>query len=114
MAQVVAAQKPVKAFQDTDKKTLEAESRKTFEAAKAPLTEFRESVDAVTKCYKELSSDASVKSALQAIEKAKVGSFKLGPSPAFKAALKALENAERAVMAKKTSALSRKKAKSRR
>ena len=114
LAEVVAAQKPVKALSESDKKTLDAESKKSLEAAKAFLTEFRESVDAVTKRYDELNSDASVKSALEELEKAKVGSFKLGPSPTFKTAVKSLENAERVVLAKKTSTLSRKKAKSRR
>jgi hypothetical protein len=112
VAQVVAAQKPVKALSEFDKKTLEAESKKSLEAAKAFLAEFRASVDAVTRRYDELNSDASVKSALQALEKTKVGSFKLGPSPTFKTAVKSLENAERLVLAKKTSTLSRKKAKS--
>jgi hypothetical protein len=114
LAQVVAAQKPVNPLPETDKKALEAESKKSLEAAKAVLTEFRGSVDAVTKRYSQLNSDASVKTALQALEKAKVGSFKLGPSPTFKTAVKALENAERTVLAKKTSTSSKKKTKSRR
>ncbi len=114
LAEVVAAQQPVKAPSESDQKTLDAESKKSLEAAKAFLTEFRESVDAVTKRYDELNSDASVKSALEELEKAKVGRFKLGPSPAFKTAVKSLENAERLVLARKTSTLSRKKAKSRR
>ena len=114
LAQVAAAQKPVKALPETDKKTLEAENKKTIDAAKAFLTELRATVDAVTKRYDELSSDESVKSALQALEKAKVGSFKIGPSPTFKTAVKSLENAERLILAKKTSTVSRKKAKSKR
>jgi hypothetical protein len=114
LAQVAAAQKPVKALPEADQKTLQAEHKKSLEAAKAFLTEFRASVDAVTKRYDELKLDASVKSALQALEKAKVGSFKLGPSPKFKTAVKSLENAERLILAKKTSTLSRKKVKSRR
>ena len=88
LAQVVAAQKPVKPSPEPDKKTLEADSRKSQEAAKAVLTEIRASVDAVTKRYDELNSDATVKSALVRL-KSKVGSFKLGPSPAFKATVKA-------------------------
>ena len=114
LAQVAAIQKPLKALPETDKKTLGAEKKNSLEAAKAFLTELRASVDAVTKRYDELSSDASVKSALQVLEKAKVGSFKIGPSPTFKTAVKSLENAERLILAKKTSTLSRKKAKSRR
>jgi hypothetical protein len=114
LAQVAAAQKPAKALPETDQKTLEAENKKTLESAKGFLTELRASVDAVTKRYDELDSDASVKSALQALEKSKVGSFKLGPSTTFKTAVKSLENAERLILAKKTSALSRKKAKSKR
>jgi hypothetical protein len=114
LTQVAAAQKPVKALPETDQKTVEAENKKSVEAAKAFLTEFRASVDAVTKRYDELKSDASVKSALQALEKAKVGSFKLGPSPKYKIAVKSLDTAERLILAKKTSTQSRKKAKSKR
>ena len=52
--EIVSTQKSVKADAETDPKTLEAESKKSLEAAKAVLTEFRESVDAVTKQYDEL------------------------------------------------------------
>ncbi len=114
LAQVTAAQKPVRALSESDKKTLESENKKSLEAAKALLTEIRASVDAVMKRYDELKADASVKSALQELEKAEAGSFKIGPTPTFKTAVKSLENAERLVLVKKTSTLSRKKAKSRR
>jgi prefoldin subunit 5 len=114
LTQVVAAQRPVKPLSETDKKTLDEESKKSLVAAKAVLAEIRASVDAVTKRYDELNSDASVKSALLALEKAKVGSFKLGPSPTFKTTVKALEKAERVVLAKKSATISRKKVKSKR
>ena len=48
------------------------------------------------------------------LEKDKVGTFKLGPSTTFKTAVKALENAERTILAKRTTAVSRKKGKSKR
>jgi hypothetical protein len=112
--EVVSTQKSFKPDAKTDPKALEAESKKSFEVAKSALTEFRESVDAVTKQYDALNADPSVKSALQALEKDKMGTFKLGPSTTFKTTAKALENAERLILAKKTSAVSKKKAKSRR
>ncbi len=94
-------------------KTLEAESQKSLKAAKAALTEFRESVDAVTIQYDQLSSDATVRFALHRLEDEKVGSFKLGPSPQFASTAKTLENAERLILAKKPVAVSRKKSRER-
>jgi hypothetical protein len=114
LTEVSAAQRSLKADPGPDPKALEAESQKRLEAAKAALTGLRASVDEAMKRYDELGSDASVRSALQALEKEKLGSFKLGPSPAFKAAVRALENAERTILAKRTAAVSRKKARARR
>jgi hypothetical protein len=114
LAEVVSTQKSIKADGGPDQKGLEEEGKKSQEAAKAALAEFRKSVDAVVKRYGELGADASVKSALRALEKDGQGTFKLGPTPAFKAAVKALENAERTILAKPTAGAPRKKVRSRR
>jgi hypothetical protein len=110
---VASAAQSFKAGAGGDPKALEAESQKSLESAKADLTELRALVDAAMKRYDELNSDASVGAALQALEKEKLGSFRLGPSPAFKSAVKAAEDAERTVLRKRTDALSRKKGRSR-
>ncbi len=107
----ITPQKSVGADAAPDRKTLEAESKRKLDAARAVLAEIRESVDAVTKRYDELNSDTSVRSALQSLEKEKLGTFKLGPSAPFKAVVKALENGEKMILAKKVSTVSRRKAK---
>ena len=111
LAEITPPQKSIGADAAPDRKTLEVESKRKMEAARAVLAEIRGSVDAVTKRYDELNSDASVRSGLQSLEKEKLGTFKLGPSTSFKAAVKALDNAEKMILAKKTSAVSRRKAK---
>jgi hypothetical protein len=95
-------------------KALEAESQKGLEAAKAALSGLRASVDRAMKRYGELGTAASVRSALRELEKEKLGTFKLGPSQAFKAVVKALEDADRTILAKRTATVSRRKAKSKR
>ena len=100
LAQIVNMQKSLKQDPATDKKALEAESQKRLEAAKTALMDFRLSVDEVTKRYDQLSSESAVKSALHTLEQDKVGSFKLGPTAPFKSVVKALEYAERTVLAK--------------
>jgi hypothetical protein len=109
LTDVVATQQSFKADAGTDKKALESESEKNLQAAKAALTDLRASVNAVLKRYDELKSDASVKSALQALEKDKAGTFKIGPSTAFNGAVKSFETIERKILATKTTAVSRKK-----
>ena len=113
LAEVVSTQKALKGEGGTDKKAAEDETQKKLEAAKKALAELRTSVEAVTKRYDELGADATVKAALRALEEGKLGTFKLGPTPAFRAAVKAIENAERTVLAKKTATVSRKKVRSR-
>lgn len=98
---------------DADRKAMEEEGKKDRETVKTTLEELRRSVDEVTKKYEELRATSSVKAALETLEKDRVGSFKLGPSPAFTAGVKTLENAERLVM-KKAVTSSRKKNRSRR
>jgi hypothetical protein len=91
-------------------KSLELETQRSLEAARSSLKQLRELVDAAAKRYEKLDADASVKAAFRALEKQKLGIFKLGPSPAFKAAVKALENAERTVLDKKATSVPRKRA----
>ncbi|MDR3623172.1 MAG: hypothetical protein P4L85_27715 [Paludisphaera borealis] len=114
LAEITSTQKAFKADAGTDKKTLDAQGKQSLEAAKAVLTDLRKSVDAVTKQYAELGSDASVKSALQTLEKDKLGALKLGPSTEFTSVVRSLEKAERMILGKNTSTVSRKKGKSRR
>jgi hypothetical protein len=109
LAEVAATQQSFKKDAPTDNKALDAETQKTLDAAKSALTDLRASVNAVLKRYDELKSDASVKSALLALEKDKAGAFKIGPSTAFNAAVKSFETIERKIMATKTTAVSRKK-----
>ena len=98
--------------QASDKKTFDEEIKKSTETAKALLAELRPMVDEVTNRYVSLGADADVKSAFSAMEKSGQGSFKLGPSEAFKSAVRTLDQAERLLLGKK-SALPRKKTRSR-
>jgi hypothetical protein len=109
LAEVAATQQSFKKDAPTDRNALDAETQKTLDAAKSALTDLRASVNAVLKRYDELKSDASVKSALLALEKDRAGAFKIGPSTAFNAAVKSFETIERKIMATKTTAVSRKK-----
>jgi hypothetical protein len=107
--QIASMQKSARTDPRAEKKMPEEDGKKSLEGAKAALVAFRESVDAVTKRYDQLGADASVKAALRTLEKDKLGTFKLGPSSQFKAVVKSLENAERMILAKKTTTVSRKK-----
>ncbi|MHC5540218.1 hypothetical protein ACYOEI_18520 [Singulisphaera rosea] len=98
---------------ETDRKALEEESKKNRETVKTTLEDLRRSVDEVTKKYDDLRAASSVKAALETLEKDRAGSFKLGPSAAFTAGVKTLENAERLVL-KKAASSTRKKGRSRR
>jgi prefoldin subunit 5 len=114
LSETVSTQKAYKSNSGTDQKSQEAEGKKSLAAVEAMLNEFRELVAAVTKQYDKLNADTAVIAALAALEKDKVGTFKLGPSPAFKNAIKALESAERSIHPKKTSTPTRRKSNSRR
>ena len=64
LTEIGFTQKAAKTEAGADQKTLEAESKKSLEAAKAALTELRELVDAAMKQYAALNSDSSVRTAL--------------------------------------------------
>ncbi len=115
LAEINTALKTAKAEtpKDSDRKALEEESRKNLEACKEALAALRKSVDDVMKQYDDLRANTSVKSALLALEKDRLGTFTLGPSTTFKNAVKTIEKAERMILAKKTSTVSRKKGRSR-
>jgi hypothetical protein len=112
LSEVNSAQQFLKAESSPDPKNLEAESQKSLEAARAALSGVRAAVNSALKEYDGLDADASVRAALLGLEKQKLGTFKLGPSPAFKTAVKALESAERTVLAKRTGTAPRKKGRS--
>jgi hypothetical protein len=113
LAEVSRTQKTLKtqAPQAKDKSTLEEDLKKKEESFKTALTELRQQVDEVTKKYAELGADPSVKKALDTLKKASKANVKLGPSDAFLAAVKQLDQAERQFLGKKTTTVSKKKAK---
>jgi prefoldin subunit 5 len=98
--------------QSKDRTAPDEDVKKKAEACKASLAELRPRVDEVTKKYADLGADVSVKAAISSLEKETKANLKLGPSDAFKAAAKTLDQAERKLLGKKTPAFSRKKGKS--
>ena len=114
LAEVGRTQKALKAQapQAKDKATLDEDVKKKGEAFKAALVDLRRQVDEVTKQYNELAADPSVKKSLDDLKKASKANVKLGPSDAFLAAVKQLDQAERQFLGKKTTTVSKKKAKS--
>ena len=94
-----------------DRPALDAEVKKRGEAFRAALEELRPMVDDVKKKYAKLEADPEIKKARSDLNKATKANIKLGPSDAFKAGAKALEQAERQFLGKKPEA--RKKAKAR-
>jgi chromosome segregation ATPase len=81
-----------------------AAAEKQAETFKAALAELRPMVDAVTKTYTELAADSSVQSALIELKKASAKKLRLGPSDAFLAGAKELDQAERRFFGKSTPA----------
>ena len=118
LAEVGRNQKALKAQgpQGKDKTTLEEDVKKKEEAFKSALADLRRQVDEVTRKYAELGADESVKKALDDLKKDSKAKLKLGPSDAFLAGVKELDQAERRFLGKKTTPVSnsKKKAKSRR
>ena len=110
LAEIVSTQKSIKDEAGPEKKELEADEQEEHGGGHGGPEGRTGGVHAVTKRYDELNTDASVRKALVKLEKDKVGTFKLGPSTTFKTAVK-LENAERTILAKRTTAVSRKEGK---
>ncbi len=104
--EVTLGQKTLKAEAPVvkDKPALDDEVKKRGETFKSALAELRAMVDQVTKKYADLSADATVKKSLADLEKATKAKLKLGPSEAFAAGVKELDQAERRFLGKKTAA----------
>lgn len=102
------------ALQPKARTALDDEVKTKAEDFKAALVELRPMVDEVTKKYTELAADPAVQAALAEIAKASKSLAKLGPSEAFTAAIKALDQAERRYLGKKPATAAKKaKAKAR-
>ncbi|MDG3004088.1 hypothetical protein [Paludisphaera mucosa] len=114
LVEIASLQRAARSETPKDEKALEAEMQKSLEAVRTALAEFREAADAVVRRYDELDVDPAVKSAFQALEKAKLGGLKLGPTPEFGNALKALAKAERTYLEKKSPVVSRTRSRPRR
>lgn len=114
LAEVVRGQKALKSQgpQGKEKTTLDEDLKKKEEAFKAALADLREQVDEVTKKYAGLAADESVKKALADLNKDTKARLKLGPSGAFLAGVKELDQAERRFLGKRTSTVSKKKIRS--
>lgn len=116
LAEITREQRALKvqAPQGQGKSSLDEAVKTKGDAFKAALADLRPKVDGVTKAYAELEADASVQKALVELKKASPTKLKLGPSDAFLAGARELDQAERRFLGKKTPVVSRKKAKSRR
>jgi hypothetical protein len=114
LAEVTQAQKTLKAQapQEKGRAALDDEVKNRGEAFKAALAELRPMVDEVTKKYADLEADESIKKARNDLQKATRATIKLGPSDAFKAGARALDQAERQFLGKKSAPVAKKKAKS--
>ena len=113
ISQMSAGQRTLKAQlpQPKDKAALEAEAKKKGDAFKVALTDLRPMVDDVTKKYADLEADASVVKAKHELQQTTHTNIKLGPSDAFKAAARYLDQAERQFLGKRLSAAAKTKTK---
>ena len=113
LAEVSMEQKTLKAHaaQNKDRTALDDEVKKRGEAFKAALEELRPMVDEVAKKYAELEADPSIKKARNDLQQATRANIKLGPSDAFKAGAKSLDQAERQFLGKKTATVPKKRVK---
>jgi hypothetical protein len=104
--QAAAMQKSVKAQIPSAqaKQALDADVKKKGDAFKSDLTDLRKLVDEVTKKYADLAADPKVKKAIDDMEKAGHAKISLGPSEAFHAGMKDLDQAERRFLGKKPAA----------
>ena len=112
-AEVTVGQKTIKAEAPAvrDKAALDESVKQEGEAFKAALAEIRPMVDDVSKKYADLAADASVKKALADLSKATKANARLGPSDAFAAMVRELDQAERRVLGKKPATVVKKKSK---
>jgi hypothetical protein len=92
-----------------DKAAIDADVKKKGEVFKSDLTELRTKIDEVTKRYDELNADEKVKKTLAELEKAGHAKMTIGPSEAFAAGMKEIDQAERRFLGKKATAPAKKK-----
>lgn len=110
--QVAAEQRRLKGRVPSAKETEAVESRvkSADEQFKNALGDLRKLVDAVKQQYADLAADEAVKAALAEARKANP-KIHLGPSDALTAGVRELEKAEQRFLGKRTTAVSRKKVK---
>jgi hypothetical protein len=95
-----------------DKASLDAEVSKRKEAFKTTLEDLRKQIDEVNKKYADLAADESVKKSIEDLAKTTHAKVKLGPSTAFAAVVKEVDQAERKYLGKHApTAAAKKKAK---
>lgn len=115
LAEVTREQKaqktPSAPGKDKDRAALDADVTAKGDAFKAALAALRPDVDAVTKAYADLAADESVQKALTEVKKASATKLKLGPSDAFLAGARELDQAERRFLGKKKATVAKKKSK---
>ncbi len=111
LAQIGQTQQALKAQapQPKDKAALLDDVKKKQEAFTTALADLRQQVDEVTKKYADLGADETVKKTIDDMKKAGRVKENLGPSEAFLAGVKALDQAERKFLGKRTPAASKKK-----
>lgn len=112
LAQIGQTQQALRsrALPSKDKAALDADVKKKADDFKTALEDFRKEVDKVTKKYDELGADSTVKKAIDDLWNASKAKVNLGPSDAFHAMMKELDQAEHRFLGKKTSATSKHKA----
>jgi paraquat-inducible protein B len=110
LAQIANNQKVTKAqvLSPKDRKTLDDQAKAKEDAFKRALEELRPMVDEVEKKYADLKADEAVKKALDDLSKASKTVVKTGPSEPFAAGARALAQAERQYLGKRSTAPNKK------
>jgi hypothetical protein len=113
LSQLASSEKAARAqiLSSKDRKALDDGARAKEDAFKKTLEELRPMVDEVEKKYAELRADAKVARSLEDLSRASKTVVKTGPSEAFMAGARALAQAERRFLDKRTTQVSRAKSK---
>lgn len=113
LAEIGQEQKTLKAQTSPaqSRSALDEEVRKKAEACRSAVAELRPMVEEVARKYDALAADPSVKAAIGELARATRANLKLGPSDAFKAGIKAIDEAERRLTGKAKVSRLRKKVK---
>ncbi len=103
MNETTASQRVVKSQIPSakDKAAIDADVKKKADVFKSDLTELRTKIDEVTKKYADLNADPSVKKSLEELEKVGHAKMTIGPSEAFAAGMKEVDQAERRFLGKR-------------